>query len=305
MMVFPFFKNDWSFLLFIGQIPYLPSVRFFIGPENIPAKLDNKLFKPFILIITILNLSTVFLFLIVTPLYETVFPFVLFTNAVLGLVLVFNLYKINNRGVKLVLTGILFMIGSGILRLIMDQYGFLPHFYLYSLGIIIEALFFLLAYNHRKSQHEIGLALVKNELNFKQREIMQKTMHITQQSQILENIRGKLEGIDNNSTNSKQFISNLISEIALNINQNSWDEFERYFIKVHPVFFTRLKQQCPTLTSNELRLCAMLRLALSTKEIAAISGKTPKSIDVMRTRIRNKMELTRNEKLYDVLTVIN
>ena len=47
-----------------------------------------------------------------------------------------------------------------------------------------------------------------------------------------------------------------------------WEEFSLYFEQVHRTFFTNLKSRFSELTNNELRLAALLRLNLNTKEIA-------------------------------------
>lgn len=77
--------------------------------------------------------------------------------------------------------------------------------------------------------------------------------------------------------------------------QRLWPEFQLSFNILHPGFYERLSEEFPTLTPNEKRLCAFLRLNLSTKEIAAITKQTPRSIDIARTRLRNKLNLTNTQ----------
>jgi tetratricopeptide (TPR) repeat protein/DNA-binding CsgD family transcriptional regulator len=134
------------------------------------------------------------------------------------------------------------------------------------------------------------------------RQLTEKTTKMVQTMDFLEKLKSNINEFKNTGESNSNKLDDLVKEIQMFENQNVWNEFEHYFTEVHPDFFIALKKQCSTLTSNEVRLCAMLRLALSTKEIATITGKTPKSVDVMRTRIRNKMGLDRADKLYVILS---
>jgi DNA-binding CsgD family transcriptional regulator len=75
-----------------------------------------------------------------------------------------------------------------------------------------------------------------------------------------------------------------------------WDEFEIRFLKTHAGFFDNLLSAYPGLTVNERRLCAFLRLDMTTKEIAVITGQSIRAIEIARTRLRKKLNLTETEK---------
>jgi tetratricopeptide (TPR) repeat protein len=78
-------------------------------------------------------------------------------------------------------------------------------------------------------------------------------------------------------------------------------EFEDHFKKLHPDFFQKLSHAYPKLTSIDLRVCAMLRLNMNTKDIASITSHTPGSIDTTRYRIRKRMNLTNDQSLVNEL----
>lgn len=75
-------------------------------------------------------------------------------------------------------------------------------------------------------------------------------------------------------------------------NQNALKEFEFIFSEVHSGFFMRLQRDFPTLTLNERRMCAMLKLQLTSKEISQITHQSVRSIEITRTRLRKKLNLT-------------
>ncbi len=79
------------------------------------------------------------------------------------------------------------------------------------------------------------------------------------------------------------------------LDQQVWEAFELRFEQVHQGFFDRLQAAFPNLTPNERRLCAFLKLNLTTKEIAAITTQSINSIYVARTRLRRKLGLQEEE----------
>ncbi|MDA3816845.1 MAG: hypothetical protein PF486_05665, partial [Prolixibacteraceae bacterium] len=74
-----------------------------------------------------------------------------------------------------------------------------------------------------------------------------------------------------------------------------------YFNKVHPDFSNNLLNAYPGITPEELKLSYLLRLNMSSKDIAEITNKEIHSIDIARYRLRKKLNLERNEKLQDFL----
>ena len=65
----------------------------------------------------------------------------------------------------------------------------------------------------------------------------------------------------------------------------------------NPDFFKKLISKYPKLTKGDLKLCAMLKQGLTNKEIAAITGREERSVEVARNRLRKKMNLPEGEDL--------
>jgi tetratricopeptide (TPR) repeat protein/DNA-binding CsgD family transcriptional regulator len=84
-----------------------------------------------------------------------------------------------------------------------------------------------------------------------------------------------------------------------------WSDFEIRFLQMHADFYDRLMAACPDLTSNERRLCAFLKMDMSTKEISLITGQSVRSINMARFRLRQKLKLTNSEtSLFDFLATL-
>ena len=67
--------------------------------------------------------------------------------------------------------------------------------------------------------------------------------------------------------------------------------------QVNAEFYDNIKSDFPKLTKSELELCALIRLNLSSKDIAAIRSVEPKSIEMARYRLRKKFEMSGTEDL--------
>ena len=83
----------------------------------------------------------------------------------------------------------------------------------------------------------------------------------------------------------------------------TWEEFEYRFQQIHSGFYERLKKSHPDLTLNERRLCAFLKLDMTTKEISDITGQSNTAVSMARIRLRRKLGLTNTDReLYDFLS---
>lgn len=88
----------------------------------------------------------------------------------------------------------------------------------------------------------------------------------------------------------------VLKRLEKDLNADIWKEFEMSFEQVHKSFFDKLASDYPSLTPKDRRLCALLYLDLTTKEICQITGQSYKSIESARARLRKKFDLT-NEKV--------
>ena len=109
--------------------------------------------------------------------------------------------------------------------------------------------------------------------------------------------------IDENSDREK--INKILKSLKSENNNFNWDEFEIYFKNTHKSFFYKLIQKYPELTTNELRICALLRLNMRTKEISSLTNRTTGSIDNLRSSIRKKLQLNTHQNLCTYLNSLD
>ena len=91
-----------------------------------------------------------------------------------------------------------------------------------------------------------------------------------------------------------------LMEETLN-NQADWVLFESYFNSTHQNFMDRLRQRYSDLTTGDLRICCLLRMNLSTKEIASLMNVSVRAIELRRYRLRKRLELEGDTNLVDFL----
>ncbi|MGB5264155.1 MAG: LuxR C-terminal-related transcriptional regulator, partial [Lutimonas sp.] len=98
----------------------------------------------------------------------------------------------------------------------------------------------------------------------------------------------------------KNLIKPVIKIIDKSLNHDDdWEFFQEAFNNADKDFLQRVKNEYPNLTPNDLRLCAYLRLNLSSKEIAPLLNISYKSVEIKRYRLRKKMELSNEDNLVE------
>ena len=100
-----------------------------------------------------------------------------------------------------------------------------------------------------------------------------------------------------NSNYTTQLSRDILNELKDELVEAVWIEFEKKVTNTHEIFFINLLNDHPDLSSSELKICALVRLNMSSKEMAAVMHQTPASIDVARSRLRKKLNMSNEENL--------
>ncbi|MGM9817074.1 MAG: hypothetical protein ACI304_08495 [Lepagella sp.] len=96
----------------------------------------------------------------------------------------------------------------------------------------------------------------------------------------------------------------LLAQVTGLKSNSQWEEFQYYFEKVHPSFYSRLDSLHPGLTAKDRRLCALISMGLSTKDIATMTYREVRSVESARNRLRKKMGLEAEENLFDYMSTL-
>lgn len=145
----------------------------------------------------------------------------------------------------------------------------------------------------QKNLREKALNLEKQQLQyevgFKDKELFSKAIYLAEKNELINDITRRLNKVLSDPKEKNNIIKDIIRDLKFNSNTHTWEEFEFIFLKVHPDFFNTLSKRYPELSPNERRLCAFLRLNLSTKDISNITHQSPHTLTVARTRLRKKL----------------
>ena len=156
-----------------------------------------------------------------------------------------------------------------------------------------------------KLQNEKEIIKIKNEkleedFQSKSKELAASTLTIVRKNELLTQIKEHLNKIED-----KKALTPVIKVIDRGLSEDeNWELFKEAFNNADSEFFQKLKKLHPELSPNDLKLCAYLRLNLSSKEISQLINISPKSVEIKRYRLRKKMNLDSNENLTDYILAI-
>ena len=159
----------------------------------------------------------------------------------------------------------------------------------------------------KELENEQQLMRLRNEqlsqdVDVKSRELAVSTMSLNSKNELLSFIK---EDLKKTSDYENKSVKSVISTINKNITGNdSWSVFKEAFENTDKDFLKKIKEAHPSLTPNDLRLCAYLRLNLSSKEVAPLLNISVRSVEIKRYRLRKKMELSHEQGLVEYILAI-
>ncbi|HYG02203.1 MAG TPA: triple tyrosine motif-containing protein, partial [Chryseosolibacter sp.] len=158
-----------------------------------------------------------------------------------------------------------------------------------------------------QSQEEINRLQhekLESELRHMNNELGTSTMHLLNKNEFITGIKENLHQILKKSENPD--ITRALAQIAKNIETNisddgDWEHFQYHFDRVHGDFSSRFKSAFPTLSPQEIKLSAYLRMNLSSKEIAHLLNISVRGVEISRYRLRKKLRLERITNLQEFI----
>ncbi len=159
-----------------------------------------------------------------------------------------------------------------------------------------------------KTRQEAEIIRIRNEqlrseISYKSKELTNTTYNIMKKNELLLEIRDALEKeIRSAAPDQKRSFRRISRLVDRNIShKDDWKVFESNFERAHEEFLFRIKDQYPELTPGDLKLCAYLRMNLSTKKIALLLGISARGVENHRYRLRKKMGLDREVNLVEFM----
>ncbi|WP_010179124.1 tetratricopeptide repeat protein [Aquimarina agarilytica] len=182
--------------------------------------------------------------------------------------------------------------------------------------MLISALFLVVLgvviyrYTTTKLRNEKKMLLQKKELEtkkseeileIKNKELTESTLRLMAKDELLNEVKTNLKEISEQPNSHS--VKKLIKTISVNSKEN-WSEFESRFTMVNQGFYSRLKKKYPDLSQYDLKVCALIKLGFSGKEMAKVMGISHESANTSRYRLRKKINLDKNVNLVEFINDI-
>jgi DNA-binding CsgD family transcriptional regulator len=168
---------------------------------------------------------------------------------------------------------------------------------------------FLYIHELERAKAESELVTLRNEklesdIAFKNAELASSAMHLVKKGELLTKIKADLTHVTKELQNPQatSVLKKMIKNVGEDDNMDKeWENFAKHFDTVHSDFLVTLKEKHANLSGNELKLCANLRMNLSTKEIAQLMNISVRGVEISRYRLRKKLKLATETNLFDYL----
>ncbi|MFN5310634.1 MAG: hypothetical protein ACK5C0_14380 [Candidatus Kapaibacterium sp.] len=169
----------------------------------------------------------------------------------------------------------------------------------------LTAMRYKAVYEIEKAHYENQLLRIKaekleQEIEYKTKELTSLALRIAQKNEVMGVLLEKVNTLHSKEVQSMEDVrSQIISSMR---NDKGWEYFEKQFKLVHFDFIERLSRLYPTLSPSELKVCALMKINLTTKEMSNLLCQSERSIETYRYRIRKKIHLSSNRNLVTYLS---
>jgi DNA-binding CsgD family transcriptional regulator len=143
------------------------------------------------------------------------------------------------------------------------------------------------------------------EVKHKNQELANTAINLARKNEVLLEIKDDLTKVSDGMKSDDPDLSSLRRKILILNNKiteniledNSLKKFEEHFDLVHNKFMENLTKKFPELTTNERKMCAFIKMDLSSKEIAPLLNISIRGVETLRYRLRKKIGLKQEEHL--------
>jgi DNA-binding CsgD family transcriptional regulator len=141
---------------------------------------------------------------------------------------------------------------------------------------------------------------LENQVSAKNSKLLFSAVQMAHKNEILSTVKEELKDMQRKPNRElRQLMRSLDQEI---MSEDYWKEFNVYFDQVDHNFVHEIYKKHPDLTNNDLRLCTLMRINLSTKEIASLLNISARGVEKGRYRLKKRLGLSRKEDLAKYIT---
>jgi DNA-binding CsgD family transcriptional regulator len=154
----------------------------------------------------------------------------------------------------------------------------------------------------KHQQAQLEKEQLQRSIDYKNRELATHLLAMQKKNESLLRITEDLKKVQLDvEGQGEHSIKNIVKNLTKSSEEQIWPEFEKRFKDIHGDFYKNLSTRHPDLTPNELKLCAFMKMNMSSKEISAITSQSTDTIKMARYRLRAKLNLQRSDSLVSYL----
>ncbi len=162
------------------------------------------------------------------------------------------------------------------------------------ISVLIASGLGFYSFRQKMKRNKAEKMKVDAELEFKKKELTTHALHLAKKNEVLLSLKEKVENPAGENVNYRDVLNTINFDLK---DEQNWKHFTQYFEQVHKDFSKEVQQRYPDITLSELRLMALLKMNLTSKEIASMLNITSDGVKKARQRLRKKMQLTPEDSL--------
>ncbi len=172
-------------------------------------------------------------------------------------------------------------------------------------GVVSIALFYFIRKNalSKKKLAELESEKLEEKVAHQKRELASSTLTLSRNlefiNSLIEDIGILTEFVDNDKAYAS--INRIVKKLEQQNSDKCWEEFETRFQEIHRNFYKKLHDSFPGLTTNDVKLCALLKMGMNTKEICSVTFQNVRAVEAARLRLRKKLRLEKRVSLASFL----
>jgi tetratricopeptide (TPR) repeat protein len=165
---------------------------------------------------------------------------------------------------------------------------------------------------HQKDKQLAAVELEKSQMKegelqraveYKSKQLTTHALNMMKKNQFLHELENSLSDLSKSKGDHIQDeIKKLNKLIKRNTKtENDWELFRIYFEEVNSGFYEALNSKFPSLSANDYKLCALIKLNMNIKESASVLNISPESVKTARYRLRKKLNVAPEQDLHEFI----
>ena len=147
---------------------------------------------------------------------------------------------------------------------------------------------------------------LNTQLEYKSKQLTSHALNMMKKNKFLHELESDISDIRKEAGEDVKAKLRRVNSLIKRNNKSDkdWELFKNYFEEVNKGFYERLNVKHPGLSSNDYKLCALIKLNMNIKESASVLNISPESVKTARYRLRKKLEMNADQDLHELINMV-